>query len=114
MKNTKLAGTWKLVSFNYMQSDGKPDESVKIKIAVRVYNKTHFTVFYEYENGTTETCISQYSLDGEKLEMEILFHTQPGYAGQKFIANTSVSNKKLIHKMEIEGYKIEEHYEIME
>ena len=114
MKKTKLAGTWKLVSFNYTQADGKPDESVKIKTAIRVYNDTHFTVFYDYENGTTETCLSKYSLDDEKLEMEILFHTEPGYAGQKFVANSSITNNKLTHKMEIEGYKIEEHYERME
>lgn len=43
--------------------------------------------------------------------MEILFHTEPGYVGQKFVANSSITNNKLTHKMEIEGYKIEEHYE---
>ncbi len=114
MKNATLTGTWKLISYNYTQPDGKTDESVKIKTAVRIYNNTHFTVFYEYENGTTETCISKYSLDGEKLKMKILYHTQPGYAGQEFVANSSVSNNKLTHKMKIEGYKIEERYEKME
>lgn len=46
--------------------------------------------------------------------MEILFHTQSGYAGQKFTANSFVSDNKLTHKMETEGYKIEEHYKIIE
>lgn len=48
MNKTKLNGTWKLVSYNYSQADGKNDETMKIKTAVRVYNNTHFTVFYEY------------------------------------------------------------------
>ncbi|MBW6537225.1 MAG: lipocalin family protein [Mariniphaga sp.] len=111
MEKSDLKGTWKLSSFNYSLADGKPDESVKIKNAVRIYNDTHFSVFYEYENGKTETCITNYQLEGEKLTLKILHHTEPGMAGNVFTAITKVSDNKMTHEMNMDGYQIKEVYE---
>ncbi len=111
MKNSDLTGTWKLSSFNYTLPDGNPDDSIKIKNAIRIYNQTHFSVFYEYENGKTETCITSYQLKGEKLTLKILHHTEPGMAGNVFEAQTKVSGNKMTHEMNMDGYQINEGYE---
>lgn len=111
MEANPLSGTWKLTSYNYYLPNGHNDEDVKIENAIRIYNDSHFTVYYEYENEATETCLSSYKLDGDKIEITILCHTLPGYAGHKLTGSSYVQDKHLFHNMNIEGYKIEEVYE---
>ena len=111
MEANPLSGTWKLTSYNYFLPNGCNDESVKIENAFRIYNGSHFSVYYEYENESTETCMSSYKLDGDKIEFEILCHTLPGYAGHKLTAKSYVEDKLLFHHMDINGYRIEEVYE---
>ena len=50
MKTNPLSGTWKLTAYNYYLPNGHNDEDVKIISAMRVYNDSHFSVYYEYEN----------------------------------------------------------------
>jgi hypothetical protein len=111
MEKSNLIGTWKLSSFNYTLPDGNPDLSVKIKNAFRIYNDTHFSVFYEYENGKTETCMTSYQREGNKLNLKILYHTEAGLAGNEFTAQTKISGTKMTHEMNMDGYKISETYE---
>ena len=106
-----LAGTWKLSSYNYILPNGHIDEDVQITNAMRVYNDSHFSVYYEYENEGTETCISAYKLDGNNIEVTVLCHSIPGYTGHTLKGHTYIENKHLFHQMSIDGYMIEEVYE---
>ena len=113
MKSNELTGVWKLVSYNYNLPNGETDENVKIKTATRLYTATHFTVFYEYENGSTEICVTKYKLSDDIIDFEILFHTEKEYVGKNLEATSFVKDKNLHHLMNMEGYQINEIYELM-
>lgn len=107
---TILNGTWEIVSYEYTLPNGQPDNNVHIKNAIRVYNNSHFSVFYKYKNGKTEACVSMYSLDGTSISLKLLYHSTPGMAGKELIGKTFVEGNKMTHQMEIDGYKIIEKY----
>jgi hypothetical protein len=109
-QKSPLTGTWKLVSHKYIFPDGKED-SIIVKNGIRVYNDTHFSVFWEYNDSTTETCVAQYSLEGEILKLKILSHTNPRSSGMDVVGRSRVTGNRLIHFVNINGYIILEIYE---
>jgi tetratricopeptide (TPR) repeat protein len=108
-----LEGTWKLVSYEYLLPDGSKDD-IKVKEAVRVYNKQNLASFYEYENGEIATGVLKYELDGEVLNLKILYHSKPEMEGKEALETNSIEEGKLTRKMNFEGYDITEVYERME
>ncbi|PWD99538.1 tetratricopeptide repeat protein [Marinilabilia rubra] len=112
-KTPDLEGTWKLISYEYMKPDGTKDD-IKVKEAVRVYNKQNLASFYEYENGEIVTGVLKYELDGEVLNLKILYHSKSEMEGRDALETNSIEAGKLTRKMNFEGYDITEVYERME